>query len=88
MDTMYMPTSAGYRYITQGRCSLISWLEWAMLQKETGKSLGNWILWDIIYRWGLIREIVTDNGPAFLKALTYLEKHYHIKHIRISGYNS
>jgi transposase InsO family protein len=37
---------------------------------------------------GLIREIVTDNGPAFLKALAYLEKHYHIKHIRISGYNS
>jgi Integrase zinc binding domain len=23
MDTMYMPTSAGYRYITQGCCSLI-----------------------------------------------------------------
>jgi Integrase zinc binding domain len=88
MDTMYMPTSARYRYITQGRCSLISWLEWAMLQKETGKSLGNWILQDIIYRWGLIHEIVTDNGPAFLKAFTYLEKHYHIKHIRISGYNS
>jgi hypothetical protein len=43
---------------------------------------------DIIYRWGLIREIVTDNGPAFLKALAYLEKHYHIKHIQISGYNS
>ena len=33
-------------------------------------------------------EIVTDNGPAFLKALSHLEKHYHIKHIRISGYNS
>ena len=43
---------------------------------------------DIIYCWGLLLEIVTDNGPAFLKALTYLEKHYHIKHIRISGYNS
>ena len=25
---------------------------------------------------------------AFLKALAYLEKHYHIKHIQISGYNS
>jgi hypothetical protein len=59
-----------------------------MLQKETWKSLGNWILQDIIYRWGLICEIVTDNGPAFLKALAYLEKHYHIKHIQISGYNS
>ena len=88
MDTMFMPTSAGFKYITQGRCSLISWPEWAMLQKETGKTLGNWILRDFIYRWGLILEIVTDNGPAFLKALAYLEKHYHIKHIHISGYNS
>ena len=58
-----------------------------MLRKENGKSLGQWILQDIIYRWGLLLKIITDNGPAFLKALAYLEKYYHIKHIRISGYN-
>ena len=62
--------------------------EWAMLKRETGKALGKWILHDIIYRWGLLLEIVTDNGSAFLQALAWLEKHYHIKHIRISGYNS
>lgn len=88
MDTMHMPQSSGYKYIVQGRCSLVYWPEWAMLRKETGKSLGEWILRDIIYRWGLLLEIVTDNGPAFLKALAYLEKYYHVKHIRISGYNS
>ncbi|KAF7350636.1 Integrase catalytic domain-containing protein [Mycena sanguinolenta] len=33
-------------------------------------------------------EIVTDNGTPFLKAMAYLEQKYHIKHIRISGYNS
>ena len=88
MDTMHMPPSSGYKYIVQGRCSLIYWPEWAMLRAENAKSLANWILHDIIYRWGLLLEIVTDNGPAFLKALKYLEKHYHIKHIRISGYNS
>jgi hypothetical protein len=88
MDTMHMPQSSGYKYIAQGRCSLVYWPEWSMLRKETGKSLGQWILQDIIYRWGLLLEIVTDNGPAFLKALAYLEKYYHIRHIRISGYNS
>lgn len=88
MDTMHMPHSSGYKYIAQGRCSLVYWPEWTMLRKENGKSLGQWILQDIIYRWGLLLEIVTDNGPAFLKALAYLEKYYHIKHIRISGYNS
>jgi hypothetical protein len=59
-----------------------------MLIKENAAALGKWILHDIIYRWGLLLEIVTDNGPAFLKALAWLEKHYHIKHIWISGYNS
>src|SRR5271156_4856372 len=88
MDTMHMPNSSGYKYIVQGRCSLIYWPEWAMLTRESGKTLGKWILHDFIYRWGLLLEIVTDNGAAFLKALAWLEKHYHIKHIRISGYNS
>ena len=88
MDTMHMPTSSGYKYIVQGRCSLIYWPEWAMLRKENARALGNWILHDIIYRWGLLLEIVTDNGPAFIEVLAYLEKYYHIKHIRISGYNS
>src|SRR5277367_6432956 len=54
-------------------CSLIYWPEWCMLQKENGQSLGNWILRDIIYRWGLLLEIVTDNGAPFIKALAYLE---------------
>ena len=88
MDTMHMPLLLGYKYIVQGRCSLIYWSEWAMLAKENAVALGKWILHDIIYRWGLVLEIVTDNSPAFLKALAYLEKHYHIKHIRISRYNS
>jgi Integrase zinc binding domain/RNase H-like domain found in reverse transcriptase len=43
MDTMLMPTSAGFKYLTQGRCSLISYPEWAMLQRETGKTLGKWM---------------------------------------------
>ena len=27
IDTMHMPTSSGYQYIIQGRCSLIYWPE-------------------------------------------------------------
>src|SRR6202142_53322 len=37
---------------------------------------------------GSLQEIVTDNGSAFLKAMDYLSKRYHIDHIHISGYNS
>ena len=88
IDTMHLPPSSGFKYIVQGRCSLTHWPEWEMLRKETSKSLAMFILRDIIQRWGTLSEIVTDNGPPFIKALAYLAKHYHIKHIRISGYNS
>jgi hypothetical protein len=88
MDTMHLPPSAGYKYIVQAGCSLIHWPEWKMLRQETSRTLGLFILHNIIQWWGTLMEIVTDNGPAFLKALEYLAKHYHINHIRISGYNS
>jgi Integrase zinc binding domain/RNase H-like domain found in reverse transcriptase len=88
MDTMHLTPSAGYKYIVQGRCSLTHWPEWEMLRTETAKSLAQFILHNIIYRWGTLQEIVTDNGAPFVKAMDYLSKQYNIKHIRISGYNS
>jgi hypothetical protein len=59
-----------------------------MLRAETARTLGDWIYEDILRQWGSLREIVTDNGPAFLKAMEYLSKCYHLNHIWISGYNS
>lgn len=88
MDTMHLTPSGGFKYIVQARCSLTHWPEWEMLRKETAKTVAQFILKNLIYRWGTLLEIVTDNGSPFVKALTYLAKHYHITHIRISGYNS
>ena len=88
IDTMHMLPSAGFKYIVQGRCSLTQYPEFRKLRSENAKALGDWIFEDIICRWGSLREIVTDNGAAFLKALEHLSKKYHISHIRISGYNS
>jgi hypothetical protein len=88
MDTMHLTPSAGYKYIVQARCSLTHWPEWDMLRKESAKSLATFILHNIIYRWGTLLQIVTDNGAPFVKAMGYLAKHYNLKHIRISGYNS
>ncbi|KAF7343686.1 DNA/RNA polymerase [Mycena sanguinolenta] len=88
MDTMHMPPSGGFKYIVHGRCSLVHYPEFRMLRRETASAIGDWIFQDLICRWGTLLEIVTDNGPPFLKALAYLESKYHIRHIRISGYNS
>ena len=88
MDTMHLMPSSGYKYIIQGHCSLAHWPEWEMLCKELAKLFATFILHNIIYRWGTLLEIITNNGAPFVKALDYLVKHYHLRHIRISGYNS
>jgi hypothetical protein len=88
VDTMHMPKSNGYKYLVQGRCSLTHYVEFCKLRTETAMRLGDWLFEDVLCRWGTITEIVSDNGPPFIKALEYLAKKYHIRHIRISGYNS
>ena len=88
MDTMQLAPSGGYKYIVQGRCSISTWPEFRKLRAETAITLGEWIFEDILCRWGALSEIVTDNAKAFIKAVDYLAKKYHIHHIRISGYNS
>jgi hypothetical protein len=47
-----------------------------MLREETARTLGDWIYEDILCWWGSLREIVTDNSPAFLKAMEYLSKRW------------
>ena len=85
---MHMLKSGGFKYLVQGRCSLIYYPEFRMLREENAVSIANWIYQDIICRWGALREIVTDNAAVFIAALAHLSKRYHINYIRISGYNS
>ena len=88
MDTMHMPRASGYSYIVQGRCSLTHYPEFRCLRKESAQAIGDWIFQDVLCRWGTLVEIVSDNGKPFVAALRYIETKYHVKHIRISGYNS
>jgi hypothetical protein len=88
INMMHMPASGGYCYIVQGQCSLTYYPEFRKLCLESAMTLGNCIFKDIICCWGSLSEIVTDNGPAFVTAMEYLTKQYHIRHIHISRYNS
>ncbi|KAF8579611.1 hypothetical protein K439DRAFT_375731 [Ramaria rubella] len=69
IDTMFMPTSAGFSYIIQGRCSLTSYLELKILAQETGAAVGKFIFNDILCRWGAVEEMVTDNGVPIVAGL-------------------
>jgi hypothetical protein len=88
VDTMYMPRASGYRYIVQARCSLSSYPEHRKLRKENRSTIGAFIFEEILCRWGVLEEIITDNGLAFIEALNWLAEQYGIHHIRISPYNS
>ena len=59
-----------------------------MLKNENAQAIGEWLLKCFIHQWGMLSEIVSDNGAPFVKAIGYLSKRYHINHIRILGYNS
>jgi transposase InsO family protein len=88
-EKKFLPKSAnGFRYLVQGRCSLTWWAEFKTLKTENAEELGRHLFDDYLCRWGAITEIVTDNGPAWIKALKWLTKRYNIHHIRISPYNS
>ena len=88
VDTMHMPSSSGYKFMVQGRCSVVHWPEFDMLKNENAQAIGEWLMKCFVYRWGMLSEIVSDNGAPFVKAIGYLLKRYHLNHIRISGYNS
>jgi len=85
---MHLPNLGGFKYIVQGRCSVVHYPEFDMLQNENARAISDWLLKCFVYRWGTLVEIILDNGGPFVKAIGYLSKKYHINHIRISGYNS
>ncbi|RXW12346.1 hypothetical protein EST38_g13510 [Candolleomyces aberdarensis] len=88
IDTMFLPPSHGFTCIVHARCSLSSYPEWRMLRVENARSLGSFIFEDILCRYGMVEEIVCDNGPPYTAALDYLKERYGICNIRISPYNS
>ncbi|KIO04377.1 hypothetical protein M404DRAFT_39546, partial [Pisolithus tinctorius Marx 270] len=88
IDTMLMPKAGSYHYIVQARCTLTSYPKWHMLCMENMSHIASFIFEDILCHWGLLTKIVTDNGPVFVQALDALAMQYHIRHIRISPYNS
>lgn len=97
IDTFRMPKSGSnsdknakykdYNAVTVARCGLTGWPEARSLKVEDAETLGEWIFEDLLCRWGGLREIVTDNGPAIKKAMRYIEEKYGIKGILITPYN-
>ena len=88
LDVMNMPPARGKRWLVGCRDDLSGVTECKALARDTGKAICKFFLKRIILRYGMVQEVVTDNGPSFGQEFSRLLAQYGIRHIKISPYNS
>jgi len=59
-----------------------------MLHSETSPTLMDFIFQDILCRYSVVADLVTDNRTPYIATLEELSCKYSINHIQISSYNS
>jgi integrase-like protein/reverse transcriptase-like protein len=91
LDMMLMPAkgrSKKLRYIIAARDDLTGAAVGRKLEGASARKVAQFILEEVIYHYGHIGEIVTDNGPETKAAFEELLRRFGIPHVRISPYNS
>jgi transposase InsO family protein len=88
IDVMKMPAARGYNYIVAARDDLSGACEARALRNNNSESLANFFWEEIFCRYGVILQVVTDNGSETKAAFEKLMEDYGIPHVRISAYNS
>lgn len=88
LDVMHMPTAQSYMGIVACRDDLSGVSEARALRSASSQEIARFFWEQIICRYGMIEQVVTDNGPETKGAFEILMKKYGIPHIRISPYNS
>lgn len=88
IDIMLMPREQGYKYIVAARDDLSRNSEGRALKKATSKNLAKFFWEELYCRYGMILQVVTDNGPEVKGAFEILMRQLGIPQVRISPYNS
>jgi transposase InsO family protein len=88
VDVMSMPLARGKRWLINCRDDLSGVTECKAIARDKAKVMARFFLKKIILRYGIVLEVVTDNGPSFGKEFSDLLEKYGIRHIKISPYNS
>ena len=88
LDVMNMPPARGKKWLVACRDDLSGITECEAIAHDKAKVIAQFFLKRIILRYGIVQEVVTDNGPSFGKEFAKLMKQYGIYHIKISPYNS
>ena len=87
IDVVYMPNSAGYRYIVFARDDLSGWVEGRALAKATSKNVAKFIYEEVICRHGCPKRIVMDRGTENLDLTKDLLEKHRIRQTLVSAYH-
>ena len=88
LDVMKMPKARGKQWIVACRDDLSGITECKAIARDRAKTIAKFFLNRIILRYGMVQEVITDNGPSFKKDFKKLLRNYGITQIKISPYNS
>lgn len=88
LDVMKMPEAQGKSWIVLCRDDL-SWIaEGRALASDNARAIASFFLEQIIFRYGTVGEVVTDNGPSLGGEFARIVNKHNIHQIKISAYNS
>ena len=87
LDVVYMPKDTGFSKIVAMRDYLSGWLEAKPIKSADSQSVAPFIF-DWITRFGLMCQLICDNGPENKGLTQELIKRYRIKNVRIASYHS
>lgn len=88
LDVMKMPLAKRKQWLIGCRDDLSGVTECKAIARDTTQAIVRFFLKRIILRYGIVQEVVTDNGPSFGQEFSQLLEQYGIRHIKISPYNS
>jgi hypothetical protein len=87
-NIMFMLVLGGYKKIVLARDNTTGYPEGRMLRKATMTAIARFLLEEVISHWGVIEQIMTDNGPKFGAAVDKLVHRYGMCCTQILPYNS
>ena len=88
LDVMKMPEAKGKNWIVACRDDLSGASEGRPLASDRSRALASFFVEQIIFRYGTVDEVITDNGPSLSGEFARIVNKYNIHQIRISPYNS
>ncbi|XP_030048035.1 protein NYNRIN-like [Microcaecilia unicolor] len=70
IDFTHMPPAWGYKAVLLAVCTYIGWIEAVPTRTEMAKEVTSLLIHHILPRYGLPKQINSDNGPAFASEVT------------------